>query len=72
MSSLDLASNAGTFTITYTKMPPDVCMSVVSGATGWTKIADGAGGNAITTFPATASSAATLCKASTTLAFTAN
>ena len=66
------SGNAGTFTITYTNMPQDVCMNVVSGATGWTKIDDGAGNNSITAFPAAAASAATLCKASTTLAFTAN
>jgi len=66
------SGNAGTFTITYTNMPQDVCMNVVSGATGWTKIADGNDGNQITVFPAPAASAATLCKASTTIAFTAD
>jgi type II secretory pathway pseudopilin PulG len=67
-----LTSTVSTFTITYALVPQDVCMNVVSGATGWTKIADGADGNKIIAFPATASDAATLCKASTTLAFTAN
>jgi type II secretory pathway pseudopilin PulG len=70
--TVSLANTASTFTITYTSVPQDVCMSVVSGATGWTKIADGTGGNAITTFPATTANASTLCSAATTLAFTAN
>lgn len=70
--AVTLTNTASTFTIKYTLVPEDVCMSVVSGATGWTQIDDGTGGSAITTFPATAGNAATLCKASTTLAFTAN
>ena len=67
------SSNAATFTITYTKMPADVCMTVVSGATGWTQIADDKGNHAINAFPAAAASAAALCNAaSNTLAFTAD
>lgn len=64
--------DAASFRITYENVPQDVCMNVVTGASGWTKIADGADGNAITVFPVTASSAATLCKASTTIAFTSS
>ena len=64
--------DAASFRITYDSVPQDVCMNVVSGASGWTRIADGADGNAITAFPAAAASAAALCKASTTIAFTAN
>ncbi len=61
---------AGTFTITYPNVPQDVCMSVVSGANGWTQISDGT--NNITTFPATAENAATVCGADANdLAFTA-
>jgi type II secretory pathway pseudopilin PulG len=70
--AVTLENTAATFTIKYTSVPQDVCMSVVSGATGWTKIADGNDGNQITAFPAAAASAATLCQASTTIAFTAN
>ena len=67
------SSNAATFTITYTRMPADVCMTVVSGATGWTRIADGSNANPITTFPAPAAQAAALCGAdANTVAFTAN
>jgi type II secretory pathway pseudopilin PulG len=70
--AVTLANTASTFTIFYNSVPRDVCMSVVSGATGWTRIDDGSNGNAITTFPAAASAASTLCQASTTIAFTAN
>ena len=68
------ASNAaGTFTITYTNVPQDVCMNVVSGATGWTQIADGQGNHAIAAFPAAAAAAAALCNAAANdIAFTAD
>ena len=65
--------DAASFKITYESVPQDVCMNVVSGATGWTKIADGADGNQITVFPAAAASAAALCNAAAnTVVFTAN
>lgn len=64
--------DAANFRITYENVPQEVCMNVVSGASGWTRIADGDDGNAITVFPVTAANAATLCKASTTIAFTSN
>jgi len=50
-----------TFTITYAGLPKDVCMNVVSGASGWTSIGTGEG--AITLFPATAANATTQCAA---------
>ena len=65
--------DAASFKVTYNSVPQDVCMSVVSGATGWTKIADGAGNNPIAVFPAPAASAAALCNAATNVVvFTAN
>lgn len=67
------AVDATSFSITYTLVPQDVCVNVVSGATGWTKIADGADAHQITAFPAAATSASALCNAATnTVAFTAN
>ena len=60
------------FRITYEGVPQDVCMNVLTGASGWTRIADGADGNAITVFPVTAAGAAAFCKASTAIAFTSN
>ena len=65
---------AGTFTITYTNVPQDVCVGVVSGANGWTRISGAADANPITVFPATASNATTLCAAAgnaNTIIFTA-
>jgi hypothetical protein len=65
--------DAASFKITYASVPQDVCMNVVSGATGWTKIADGDDGNQITAFPAPAAKAAALCNLATnTVVFTAN
>jgi hypothetical protein len=61
-----------TFTITYTLVPQDVCVSVVSGANGWAKITGAAGANPIATFPVNATSASALCAADTnTIIFTA-
>jgi type II secretory pathway pseudopilin PulG len=65
--------DAGTFTITYTKVPQDVCMNVVSGATGWTQISNDKGANAINAFPAPAALATKVCSAdSNTIVFAAN
>lgn len=65
-------SSGATFTITYTLVPQDACISMVSGATGWTQIDEGAGNNnPITTFPATPTNANTLCaNATNTVNFT--
>lgn len=54
----------GTFSVTYDKVPQDVCVSVVSGANGWTDIsATGTKvGAAIKTFPASPADAAALCQ----------
>lgn len=67
-------ATATTFTITYTNVPQDVCVNVVSGANGWTRISGAADANPITVFPATASNATTLCAAAgnaNTIIFTA-
>ena len=65
--------DAASFRSTYASVPQDVCMNVVSGATGWTRIADGTDAHPITVFPAAAASAAALCTAaSNTIAFTAD
>jgi hypothetical protein len=70
---VDIAGNgAGLFTITYFAVPQDVCMSVVSGANGWTQISNANAANAIIAFPVTAANAATACAAAAnTLVFTA-
>jgi type II secretory pathway pseudopilin PulG len=65
--------DAASFAITYTLVPQDVCMNVVSGATGWSRIAGAADANPIAAFPAPAASAAALCNAaSNTVVFTAD
>lgn len=64
---------AGTFTITYPNVPQDVCMSVISGANGWSQISGATGANAVVAFPATVANATSICTASTnTIEFTAS
>jgi hypothetical protein len=64
-------SSASAFQIVYNNVPKDVCMGVVSGATGWTKVSNGT--TDLTTFPATAANAATVCNADpVALTFTAS
>ncbi len=48
------------FTITYPAVPQDVCVSMLSGANGWTSI-NANDGTALTDFPLTATNATTLC-----------
>jgi type II secretory pathway pseudopilin PulG len=65
--------DAASFKITYNSMPQDVCMNVVSGATGWTKIDDGGATNVVNAFPASAGDAAKVCAlAVNTVVFTSN
>lgn len=66
-------ATASTFTITYQNVPQDVCVGVVSGASGWTAIDVNASGNPITASPVTASQATTLCSVAgpNTIVFTA-
>lgn len=62
------------FTVTYAAVPKDVCVSMLSGANGWTQVAQG--GSSFTTFPLTADNAAALCTVATaagnTVTFTAS
>jgi hypothetical protein len=64
---------SGTFTITYPNVPQDVCMSVISGANGWSQISGTSGANAVTAFPATVANATTICSSAgtNTIEFTA-
>lgn len=68
--SVDGVAGGGTFTISYSDVPQDVCINLVSGASGWVKIAGG-GSTEVTTFPATADSAVAACATTNTLVFTA-
>jgi type II secretory pathway pseudopilin PulG len=65
--------DAASFKISYASVPQDVCMNVVSGATGWTRIAGASDATPITVVPAAAADAAALCNAaSNTIVFTAD
>ncbi|MFC7518874.1 type 4 pilus major pilin [Herbaspirillum sp. GCM10030257] len=52
-----------TFTVTYNAVPEDVCVNMISGATGWTQITANANGNPVVAFPVTAAAADGLCVA---------
>lgn len=58
--AVTVVGTATGFTVTYNAVPQDVCVNMVSGASGWTRIDQG-GNNAITLFPATVANATTLC-----------
>lgn len=67
------SDGGATFMITYNGVPQDVCISIVSGATGWARISQGAGeSNPITTFPATPAAANTVCSVATAAGNTIN
>lgn len=70
--AVTVAGGAAGFVIGYTKVPQDVCINMVSGASGWTQI-DRAGQNAIVAFPATINDATATCVAGdNTINFTAS
>jgi hypothetical protein len=58
--SVILAGAGVNFSITYNNVPQDVCVSMISGASGWTQIDQG-GTSPITVFPATPANAQTTC-----------
>lgn len=67
-----VAGNTTNFTITVTNVPADVCLGVVSGASGYLSVQVGANA-AITAFPITPATASTQCAgAAQTLVFTAS
>ncbi|WP_040502034.1 type 4 pilus major pilin [Herbaspirillum sp. YR522] len=60
--TVDIVGAGTGFTITYPSVPKDVCVSMLSGANGWTSIKGNANA-AVTTFPVTAANATTQCSA---------
>jgi hypothetical protein len=65
--AITVVGTANNFTITYNLVPQDVCISMLSGANGWTSI----GGD--TVFPFTTASARAVCATATnTVAFVAS
>jgi len=69
-----VAGTATGFTITYNAVPQDVCVNLISGASGWLSIAQGQ--TSLTAFPVTVANATTLCSvpgaAGNTVTFTAS
>ncbi|WGG49427.1 type 4 pilus major pilin [Rugamonas sp. DEMB1] len=65
--------NGGSFVIGYPAVPQDVCINLVTGANGWTRI-DNDGKTPITVFPVNAEAALGVCNdaAGNKLAFAAN
>ena len=57
--AVTVAGTANGFTITYGAVPQDVCVNLVSGASGWTSIAQGE--TSLTVFPVTVANATGLC-----------
>lgn len=70
--AVTVAGAGPTFTITYNGIPKDVCINVVSGASGWTSITQGEG--RVEAFPATAAQAQVVCNVAgaNNLVFTAS
>lgn len=54
-------SSGSTFTISYTLVPEDACIGMISGASGWSQVDTGASSTPITTSPVTPAQADTLC-----------
>lgn len=57
--AITVTGATNTFVINYSNVPQDVCISMVSGASGWASITDGK--TPIATFPATPTAAAATC-----------
>ncbi|CDG82341.1 type 4 pilus major pilin [Janthinobacterium agaricidamnosum] len=61
------------FTVAYGQVPQDVCISTVTGASGWSTISSTGGGAPVSTFPVTATDAGKVCAAANNdLTFTAS
>lgn len=70
--TVTVTGNVTTFDIVYTLVPQDVCVSVLSGASGWNTIVV-TGGAAITTNPVTPAQANGACTlAANTITWTSN
>lgn len=58
-------TTSATFTITYNDIPQDVCVSVLSGMTGWKGVRQGTTGSLQENFPLTAADATAVCTSDT-------
>lgn len=69
--SVALAGAGASFTITYPSVPQDVCINMLSGASGWSSVAQGS--TSISTSPLSPSNATSICsQASNSVVFTAS
>jgi hypothetical protein len=57
-------TSSATFTVTYNNVPQDVCVSVLSGMTGWRSVRQG-NGSLEESFPLTAADATAVCTSTT-------
>lgn len=57
--SVTVVGTATGFEITYAAMPKDVCVSLISGSSGWVEIKQG--GKNVTAFPASVADATAVC-----------
>lgn len=60
--TIDVTGATANFTVTVTKIPTDVCLSLLAGTNGWNSIKVGAA-TAITAFPIAPDAASTACAA---------
>ncbi|WP_229415848.1 type 4 pilus major pilin [Pseudoduganella armeniaca] len=69
--AVTVTGDTSAFTIVYAGLPKEVCMNVVSGASGWTSVAQGK--NIADEFPVKAAKAQEVCSAaSNDVTFTAS
>ncbi|WEF32247.1 type 4 pilus major pilin [Pseudoduganella chitinolytica] len=69
--AVTVTGNTATFTISYAGLPKDVCMNVVSGASGWSSINQG--NKKVESFPVKAADAEGVCNGTTNaVTFTAS
>ena len=61
--AVTVVGTAAGFTVTYNGVPQDVCINLISGASGWNVIK--AGGKQVDKFPATVANATDLCGVNT-------
>lgn len=67
--TINVASTGTGFTMTLTNIDPELCVPMMTGATGWTSVKAGSG-TARTSFPISPATATTDCATGTTMVFT--
>jgi prepilin-type N-terminal cleavage/methylation domain-containing protein len=67
--TINIVSTGTSFTMTLTNITPDLCVSLMSGASGWSSVKAGTAA-ARTSFPITPDAASADCATGTTMVFT--